>query len=65
MRSVTDIFNKLGDQRMDLSRQQRDELRELKIEVAKLGSACADPRERASEFQFAREKDGPARKLDR
>src|SRR5882757_5954007 len=37
MRATTDIFNRLGDQRVDLSNQQRDELRELKIEIAKLG----------------------------
>ena len=46
MRATTDIFNKLGDQRMDLSREQRDEIRELKIEVAKLEATCADLRER-------------------
>jgi hypothetical protein len=29
-------------QRMDLSREQRDEIRELKIEVAKLGATLAE-----------------------
>ena len=43
---------------MELSREQREELRDLKIEVAKLGSTLAELREdRARGFQFAREKD--------
>jgi hypothetical protein len=52
-------------QRIDLSRKQRDEIRELKIEVAKLGATLAELREqRAESFRFAREKDEPQRKLD-
>jgi hypothetical protein len=49
---------------MDLSREQRDEIRELKIEVAKLGATCANLREQRVEFRFAREKDEPPHKLD-
>jgi hypothetical protein len=52
-------------QRIDLSRKQRDEIRELKIEVAKLGATLAELRkQRAESFRFAREKDEPQRKLD-
>jgi hypothetical protein len=29
MLAVTDIFNQLGSQRIDLSREQRDEIREV------------------------------------
>jgi hypothetical protein len=58
MRTTSDIFNRLGDQRVDLAAAQRDELRELKIEIARLGSTCAELRERHVEFKFAREKDG-------
>jgi hypothetical protein len=32
-RTVTDIFHKLGDQRVDLAKNQRDELRELKLKL--------------------------------
>jgi hypothetical protein len=50
---------------MDLSHEQRDEIRELKIEVAKLGATCAELREQRAEFRFAREKDAlPPPKLD-
>jgi hypothetical protein len=48
---------KVADQRVELSREQREEIRELKIEVAKLGSTLAELREeRTRGFQFAREK---------
>jgi hypothetical protein len=37
-RAVADTFNQLGSQRIDQSHEQRDEIRELKIEVAKRAS---------------------------
>jgi hypothetical protein len=67
MRAVTDTFNQLGSQRMGLISEQRDEIRELKIEVAELGSTCAEVREQraAESFRFARERDAlPPPKLD-
>ena len=58
MRATADGINGLADQRMDLSREQRNELRELKIEVARLGSMLAEVREqRVKGFQFARERE--------
>jgi hypothetical protein len=58
MRAVRRGFDVLADQRVDLSREQREELRDLKAEVAKLHSILTELREeRAKGFQFAREKD--------
>jgi NAD(P)-dependent dehydrogenase (short-subunit alcohol dehydrogenase family) len=39
-------------------REQREELRDLKVEVAKLGSTLAELRARPADFRFAREKGG-------
>src|SRR5262249_57371616 len=50
----------LADQRVELSREQREELCELKVEVSKLGSTLAEMRERGTDFRFAREKDAVA-----
>ena len=49
----------LADQRVELSREQREELRDLKTEVAKLGSTLAELRG-GTDFRFAREKDAAA-----
>jgi chromosome segregation ATPase len=58
MRSVTDIFDKMGDQRAGLASGQMNELRELRIEVAKLRTVCAEMREKQVEtFRFARERE--------
>jgi hypothetical protein len=56
-RSTVGAIERVAEQRVELSREQREELRDLKIEVAKLGSILTELRE-AKGFQFAREK-GP------
>jgi hypothetical protein len=58
-RATREAVEQLADQRMDLSREQREEIRELKVEVAKLGSTLTELREQRAkdQFQFAREKD--------
>src|SRR5262249_11011054 len=57
-RATRHAVEALADQRVELSVAQREELRNLKVEVAKLGSTLAELREdRARGFQFAREKD--------
>jgi hypothetical protein len=43
----------------DVSREQREEIRDLKTEVAKLGSTLAELRG-GTDFRFAREKDAVA-----
>jgi uncharacterized protein YgfB (UPF0149 family) len=61
MRAVRHGLDALADQRVDLSSEQREELRDLRAEVAKLHSTLAEMREeRAKGFQFAREKDAVA-----
>ena len=62
--AVTDLFDKLSEQHAGLSSKQRGELRELKIELAKLGSTLAELREKHVEFKFAREQGLPTPKLD-
>jgi hypothetical protein len=59
-RATREAVDALSDQRVDLSREQRDEIRDLKVEVAKLGSALAEMREEKAKgaFQFARDKTG-------
>jgi hypothetical protein len=58
MREVTSIFDKMGDQRSGLAQGQMNELRELRIEVAKLTTVCAELREKQVEtFRFARERE--------
>jgi hypothetical protein len=58
-----DAIERVADQRVDLSREQREELRDLKTEVAKLGSTLAELRG-GTDFRFAREKDAVADLLD-
>jgi hypothetical protein len=54
-------FNAIADQHIEPSAQEREELRDLKTEVAKLHSILTELREeRAKGFQFAREKDAVA-----
>ena len=61
MKATTDIFDKMSDQRAGLASGQMDELRELRIEVAKLRTGCAEMRERQVEtFRFARERAWPS-----
>jgi len=55
-RATNRAVEALADQRVELSREQREELRDLKIEVAKLGSTQAELRV-GTDFRFAREKD--------
>jgi hypothetical protein len=55
IRATRMAIDALSDQRMELSREQREELRELKTEVAKLGSTLAELRGGDS-FKFARER---------
>ncbi len=58
VRATTYGFNAIADQPIEPSAQQREELRDLKAEVAKLHSMLTELREeRAKGFQFAREKD--------
>jgi hypothetical protein len=57
---TADAFGTLAGQRMDLSAEQREELRDLKIEVAKIGSTLTELRGRPADFRFAREKDTDA-----
>ena len=52
---IADTFNTLAGQRMDLSAEQREEIRALKIEVAKVGSTMDQLPGR--DFKFARERD--------
>ena len=60
-RATRNAIEALADQRGDLSREKREEFRELKAEVAKLHSILAEIREeRTKGFQFAREKDAVA-----
>jgi hypothetical protein len=40
MRVTTDTFNTLADQRVDQSREQREELRDLKVEAARRSPSC-------------------------
>jgi len=57
-RATVDAIDRVAEQRVDLSREQREEIRDLKTEVAKLHSTLTEMREeRAKGFQFAREKD--------
>jgi hypothetical protein len=58
-RATREAVDSLADQRVDLSREQREEIRDLKIEVAKVSSTLAELREQRAKgtFQFAREKD--------
>jgi predicted nucleic acid-binding Zn-ribbon protein len=56
MNAIADTFNVLGSQRLDLSAGQRDEIRELKVEVAKFGSTLSELLGKQTNFQFAREK---------
>ena len=63
--AVTALFDKLSEQHAGLSSKQRDELRELKIEIAKQGAILAELREKHVEFKFSREREGlPPPKLD-
>jgi hypothetical protein len=57
-RAVSETFDTLADQRMDLSQATREELRDLKIEVSKLSSLTTELRKTEGGFQFAREKTG-------
>jgi len=52
--AIADAFNTLGSQRMELSAEQREEIRQLKVEVAKLGSTMNELLGR--DFKFSREK---------
>jgi len=52
--AIADAFNTLGSQRMELSAEQREEIRQLKVEVAKLGSTMNYLLGR--DFKFSREK---------
>jgi hypothetical protein len=64
-RATAEGINNLVDQRVDVSREQRDEIRELRIEVAKLGSTLAELREQRAKgtFRFARERDDEVTEL--
>jgi hypothetical protein len=55
---VTDLFNDLTEQRGNLAAKERDEMRDLRAEIAKLSSLLAEQRGSES-FRFAREKDTP------
>jgi uncharacterized phage infection (PIP) family protein YhgE len=63
MRAINNALNDLANQRMDLSAEQRDEIRQLKQEVAKLGSTFNALRDERANFKFAREKDNAAVEL--
>jgi hypothetical protein len=56
-RATGDAISALTDHRVELSRDQKDEIRELKIEVAKLATLAAELREQKATFQFARERE--------
>jgi hypothetical protein len=57
-RAASDVFDQMADQRAGLSREQRGELTELKIEIAKLTTVCCELREKQVEtFRFARERE--------
>jgi hypothetical protein len=60
-RAAREAIEALGDQCADLSREHGDEIRELKIEIARLGSTMAElgQRRTASGFQFANERKDP------
>jgi hypothetical protein len=58
-RTILHAVERVADERVDLSRDQREEIRDLKAEVAKLGSTLAELRG-GSDFRFAREKDAVA-----
>jgi chromosome segregation ATPase len=47
----------LADERFELPREQREEIRELKTHVAKLTAQVAELREQRAGFQFARERE--------
>jgi hypothetical protein len=55
-RATAEAVEVLGDQRCDLSRDQRAELHDLRIEVAKLTSVTMEMQKADSTFRFAREK---------
>jgi hypothetical protein len=56
-KGCAEAIDTLVDQRIELSREQREEIRELKIEVAKLSSLVSELREKTAPFRFAREKE--------
>jgi hypothetical protein len=64
-RATREAIESLADERVDLSREQRDEIHELKIEVAKLGSTLAELREQQAKgtFRFAREREDEVTEL--
>ena len=64
MSATADGLNGIMDQ-LDLSREQRDEIHQLKIEVAKLGSTLAELREQRAKgtFHFSRERDAEVTEL--
>jgi hypothetical protein len=53
--ALLDAVKRVAEERMDLAREQREEIRDLKVEVAKLSSTLAEGR--VKDFAFAREKD--------
>jgi hypothetical protein len=62
-RATSEAIDTLADQRVDLSRDQREELRDLKVEVAKLASVTTELQKADSTFRFAREKAGEPEEL--
>jgi hypothetical protein len=48
----------LWDQPAALPRETKDEIREMKIEIARLSAQVSELRENKANFQFARERDG-------
>jgi hypothetical protein len=56
-RVTTDLIEDLTEQRGNLAKAERDELRDLKVEVAKLTSVMTELRGSADGFKFAREKE--------
>jgi DNA repair exonuclease SbcCD ATPase subunit len=64
MRACSEAFDVIFEQRIGLADKQLDEIHDLKVEVAKLGSVVTELREqRAKEFQFARERKGEVEDL--